>query len=71
MDNFVDGFYYLVIENNKGNDMKFKITNARKAIAVLVLVVIGQSLAFHDDVEQGKSNCDRATYAYDNPKECG
>lgn len=41
-----------------------------KVIAMLLLVFIGHSLAFNDEVEQQQINCESATFAYDNNLEC-
>lgn len=37
---------------------------------LVALVLIGQTLAFHDDKAAAKSKCESATYVNDNPTEC-
>lgn len=54
--------------NRKESDMK--ITDGQKILAVLALVVLGQTLAFDDEMAQNTRSCGVATYEADNKWEC-
>ena len=49
---------------------KFKLNNGCKMLVILTLVALAQTLAYSDEVEQGKVNCSSVTYAVDNQGEC-
>ena len=43
----------------------------RTAVIILIMAVCtGQSLAYYDEVEQGKVSCSSVTYAVDNQGVC-
>ena len=52
------------------NKPKFKLNNGCKMLLVLALVVLAQTLAYSDEVEQAARSCANATYSFDNPMEC-
>ena len=52
------------------NKPKFKLNNGCKMLVILTLVAFAQTLAYSDEVEQGKVNCSSVTYAVDNQGEC-
>ena len=52
------------------NKPKLKLNNGCKMLVVLALVALAQTLAYSDEVEQGKVSCSSVTYAVDNQGVC-
>ena len=52
------------------NKAKFKLNNGCKMLVILALVALAQTMAFSDEVEQGKVSCSSVTYSVDSQGEC-
>ena len=52
------------------NKPKFKLNNGCKMLVILALVALAQTMAFSDEVEQGKVSCSSVTYSVDSQGEC-
>ena len=52
------------------NKPKFKLNNGCKMLVILALTALAQTLAYSDEVEQGKVSCSNVTYAVDNQGVC-
>ena len=47
-----------------------KLNNECKMLVILALVVLAQTLAYSDEVEQAERSCASVTYAVDNQGVC-
>ena len=52
------------------NKPTFKLNNGCKMLVILALVALAQTLAFSDEVEQGKVSCSSVTYSVDSQGVC-
>ena len=50
--------------------IKFKLNNGCKMLVILALVALTQTMAFSDEVEQGKVSCSSVTYSVDSQGAC-